>query len=66
VLVVAGRFVGDEDVGLLRGQLFQLVGVDAGPVLEVFTASREDAWRLMLEADEWATGLCRPGPLLDS
>ena len=26
VLVVAGRFVGDEDVGLLRGQLFQLVG----------------------------------------
>ena len=66
VFVVAGRFVGDEDVGLQRGQLFDFVGVDAGPVLEVFTASREDAWRLMLEADEWATGPSRPGPLLDS
>ena len=38
VLVVARRFVGDQDVGLLRGQLLKLVGVDAGPVLEVHAA----------------------------
>ena len=38
VFVVAGRFVGDEDVGLQRGQFFHLVGVDAGPVLEVHAA----------------------------
>ncbi len=38
VFVVAGRFVGDEDVGLQRGQLFDFVGVDAGPVLEVHAA----------------------------
>ncbi len=38
MLVVARRFVGDEDVGLQRGQLFDFVGVDAGPVLEVHAA----------------------------
>ena len=38
VFVVAGGFVGDEDVGLQRGQLFDFVGVDAGPVLEVHAA----------------------------
>jgi len=38
VFVVAGGFVGDEDVGLQRGQLLDLIGVDAGPVLEVHAA----------------------------
>ena len=38
VFVVAGGFVGDEDVGLQCGQLFDFVGVDAGPVFQMHAA----------------------------
>jgi len=38
VFVVAGGFVGDQDVGLHRGQLRHFVGIDGGPVFQVHAA----------------------------